>query len=188
MVFVGVGTDDRLNRKAAITQVVVCRDVHGFKVVEQGAAFVPGHVLTAGDDIVAVKGGHGNESDILNVQFCSEVCVFLDHSIVGFLAVIYKVHLVDTHEDVRDLQEGSNKSVAFGLFNHAFARIYEDECKVCGRSTGNHISGVLHVSWRICNDEFTLGCCEVAVGNINGDSLLAFVFKAVCEEAEVDVI
>ena len=78
--------------------------------------------------------------------------------------------------------------MAFGLFDNAFARIYEDERKVGGRSTGNHVAGVLHVSWRICNDEFTLGCSKVAVGNINGDALLAFVFKAVCEEAEVDVI
>ena len=80
--------------------------MHGFQVVKECAPFVPGHVLTAGDYIVAVKGGHGNESDILNIEFCSEVRVFLDHSIVGFLAVIYQVHLVDTHEDVRDLQEG----------------------------------------------------------------------------------
>ena len=162
--------------------------MHGFQVVKECAPFVPGHVLTAGDYIVAVKGGHGNESDILNIEFCSEVRVFLNHSIVSFLAVIYQVHLVDTHEDVRDLQEGGNEGVTLGLFDHAFACIHEDEGKVGGRSTGNHVAGVLHVSWRICNDEFTLGCSEVAVGNINGDALLAFVFKAVCEEAEVDVI
>ena len=162
--------------------------MHGFQVVKECAPFVPGHVLTTGDDIVAMKGGHGNESDILNIEFCSEVCVFLDNSIVGFLTVIYQVHLVDTHEDVWDLQEGSNEGVAFGLFDYAFACIHEDEGKVGGRSTGNHVSGVLYVSWGICNDEFTLWRSEVAVGNINGDALLAFVFKAVCEEAEVDVI
>ena len=162
--------------------------MHGFQVVKECAPFVPGHVLTAGDDIVAVKGGHRDESDILNIEFCSEVRVFLDHSIVGFLTVIYQVHLVDTHEDVWDLQEGGNEGVALGLFDHAFASIHEDEGKVGGRSTGNHIAGVLHVSWRICNDEFTLWRSKVAVGNINGDALLAFVFKAVCEEAEVDVI
>ena len=188
MVFVGVGTDDRLNREAAIAEVVVCRDVHGFQIVKECAPFVPGHVLTAGDYIVAVKGGHGNESDILNIEFCSEVCVFLDHSIVGFLAIIYQVHLVDTHEDVRDLQKGGNEGVAFGLFDNSFARIDKDEGKVGGRSTSYHVTGILNVSWRICNDEFTLGCSKVAVGNIDGDALLAFVFKAVCEEAEVDVI
>ena len=132
MVFVGVGTYDCLHREAAIAQVVVCRDVHGFQIVKQCASFVPGHVLTAGDDIVAVKGGHGNESDILNIEFCSEVRVFLNHSIVGFLTVVYEVHLVDTYEDVWDLKEGSNEGVALGLFDHAFARIHEDEGKVGG--------------------------------------------------------
>ena len=181
-------TDNRLHRKAAIAQVIICRDVHGFKVVEQGAAFVPTHLFTAGDYVVAVKGRHGDESDILNIEFRSEVGVLLNHSIVGFLTVVYEVHLVDTYEDVWDLKEGSNEGVALGLFDHAFARIHEDEGKVGGGSTSDHIAGVLNVSRGICNDELALWCGKVAVGHINGDALLAFVLETVCEEAKVNVV
>ena len=78
--------------------------------------------------------------------------------------------------------------MALGLFDHAFARIHEDEGKVGGGSTSNHIAGVLDVSRGIGNDEFAFWRGKVAVGHINGDALLALVLKTVCEEAEVNVV
>ena len=52
--------------------------------------------------------------------------------------------------------EGSNEGVALGLLNNTITCIYEDECKVGGGGTGHHITGVLNVSWGICDDELTL--------------------------------
>ena len=78
--------------------------------------------------------------------------------------------------------------MTFSLLYPPFARIYEDECKVSGRSTSNHVTGVLNVSWSICDNEFTLGCSEVAISDIYGDALLAFVLETVCEEAKVNVV
>ena len=84
--------------------------------------------------------------------------------------------------------EGSNEGVALGLLNDAIACIDKDEGKVSGRGTGNHITGVLNVSWSICDDELALRGCEVAVGYIDGNTLLAFVLQTISEEAEVHVL
>ena len=41
------------------------------------------------------------------------------------------------------------------------------------------------MSWGIGDDEFAFGCREVAVGDVNGDALLAFGGKAIGEAGEI---
>ena len=48
-----VGTDDQLHREAKIDQIAASADVDIFQMVEQGRAFIPGHIRTFVNHVVA---------------------------------------------------------------------------------------------------------------------------------------
>ena len=80
------------------------------------------------------------------------------------------------------------KRVALGLLDHALAGIDEDDGEVGGGGAGHHVAGVLDVARGVGDDEFALGRGEVAVGDVDGDALLALGLEAVGEQGEVDIL
>jgi len=71
------------------------------------------------------------------------------------------------------------------LREDAFARIDEDDGQVCCGCTGDHIARVLFVPGRVGDDELALRRCEEAVGDVDGDSLLALGAQAVGQQRQV---
>src|SRR5690606_8157649 len=53
---------------------------------------------------------------------------------------------------------------------------------------GDHVSGVLHVAWRIGDDELSPRRREVSVSNVDGDVLLAFGTETVRQQRQIHVI
>lgn len=78
--------------------------------------------------------------------------------------------------------------MAFGLFYHSVSGVDQNQCCVGGRSTGNHVSGVLNVAWCIGNDEFSLWGGEIPVGHIDSDALFALVTESICEQCQIHSI
>ena len=87
-----------------------------------------------------------------------------------------------------DPQQVGDEAVALGLLDHAFAGVDEDDGEVGGGGTGHHVAGILGVAGGVGDDELALGRGEVAVGDVDGDALLALGLEAVGEEGEVDVL
>ena len=116
----------------------------------------------------------------------SRNCALTDFEQV--LVVADEIHLVDAHDEVRDAQQRRDERVALGLLDHAVARVDEHERQVGGRRAGDHVARVLHVARRVGDDELALRCGEVAVGDVDGDALLALGPQAVGEQREVDVV
>ena len=107
-------------------------------------------------------------------------------AIEDFLREVDQIHLVDGGDDDGDSEQAGNASVAAGLREDAFARVDEDDGDVGGGGAGGHVARVLLVTGSVGDDEFALRGREVAVGDVDGNALLAFGAKAVGELGEVD--
>jgi hypothetical protein len=73
------------------------------------------------------------------------------------------------------------------LLDHALARIDEHHGHIRRRSARDHVARVLHMARCIRHDELAARCGEVAVSDIDGDSLLALGAQAVGEIGEIDL-
>ena len=71
---------------------------------------------------------------------------------------------------------------------HALARVDQHDGEIGGRGAGRHVAGVLLVAGRVGDDELALRRGEEAVGDVDGDALLALGLEAVDQQREVDVV
>ena len=99
----------------------------------------------------------------------------------------HEVHLVDGEDHVADAEQGDDEAVAVGLGRDPPARIDEDDGRLRGRGTGRHVPGVLLVARGVGDDEPAPRGREVAVGDVDGDALLALGLEPVQQEGEVEV-
>ncbi len=77
--------------------------------------------------------------------------------------------------------------MAARLREHALARVDQDHGHVGGRRAGDHVARVLLVAGGVGDDELAPVRGEEAVGDVDGDALLALGGEAVHEQREVDV-
>ena len=77
-------------------------------------------------------------------------------------------------------------AVAPRLGQHALARVDQDHRQVGGRGAGDHVARVLLVARRVGDDELAPLGGEEAVGDIDGDALLALGGQAVDQQREID--
>ena len=68
------------------------------------------------------------------------------------------------------------------------AGVDEDEPEVGRRGAGDHVARVLHVPRAVGEDEAAAGGREVAVGDVDGDALLALGTQAVDKQREVHAV
>ena len=76
----------------------------------------------------------------------------------------------------------------FGLSEHAFAGIHQDDGQLRIGSTRRHVPRVLFVAGRIGDDEFAFGRAEITVGDIDRDALFPLGGKTIHQQRQVDVL
>ena len=74
------------------------------------------------------------------------------------------------------------------LLDESVARIDEHERQVGRRTTGDHVARVLDVPRGVRDDELAFWRCEIPVGDVDGDALLAFGPEAVGQKGEIRVL
>ncbi len=99
---------------------------------------------------------------------------------------IDEVHLVDGQDEVIDAEQPRNPRVALGLDANAVARVDQQDGEVGGGRAGRHVARVLLVAGRVGQDELAPRRGEVAVRDVDRDSLLPLGFQPVGEQREVD--
>ena len=104
------------------------------------------------------------------------------------LVVADQVHLVHRQHDVADAEQVREIGVPPGLGQHALARIDQDHREVGGRGAGDHVARILLVPGRVGDDELALLGREEAIGDVDGDALLALGGEAVDQQREVDLL
>ena len=79
------------------------------------------------------------------------------------------------------------EAVAARLRQHALAGVDQDHGQLGGRGAGHHVAGVLLVPRRVGDDELALVGREEAVGDVDGDALLALGGEAIDQQREVEL-
>ena len=102
------------------------------------------------------------------------------------LAEVDEVDLVDRDDHVRHTQQLQHGQVPAGLLQDTLAGVDEHDDGVRSGRSGHRVLGVLHVPGAVREDEAAPVRSEVAVGDVDGDALLAFGAQAVGEEGQVD--
>ena len=74
------------------------------------------------------------------------------------------------------------------LGEQALAGVDEQDGEIGGGGAGRHVAGVLDVARRVGDDEAAARRGEEAIGDVDGDALLALRLQPVDEQREVDVL
>ena len=85
----------------------------------------------------------------------------------------------------RTPSSAGDREVPAGLLDDAVASVDEDQGELGGRGAGDHVAGVLDVARGVGEDVRPGGGREVAVGDVDGDALLALGAQAVGEQGQV---
>ena len=162
----------------------VSADRHGFEMFEKRRPVVPGQCVAARDHVIsrerADRDARRAEAELL----CQRVKIFLQLQ-KNFLAVIHEVHLVDRHENIRNSKQRRDVRVPPRLRQNALRRVDQNHREIRGRSAGGHVARVLLVARRIRDDEFPARRFKIAVGDVDGDALLALGAQAVGEQRKI---
>ncbi len=185
---VEVGPVDPLHRQAQRPRLQPgLVDLDGFQVLHQRRTAVPGRRRAGGGDVVALQPGDRDGEDVGQADLGGERAIVVDDLVEHRPVVAHQVHLVHRQHDVADADQADQERVAAGLGQHALARIDQDHREVGGRRAGDHVAGVLLVAGRVGDDELALVGGEEAVGDVDGDALLALGGEAVDQQSEVDL-
>ena len=87
-----------------------------------------------------------------------------------------------------DAEQRHDVAVAARLRQQALARIDQHHGDVGGGRAGGHVARVLLVARAVGDDELALVGAEEAVGDIDGDALLALGGEAVEQQRVIDVV
>ena len=139
-----------------------------------------------GGDVVAEKARDRDGGEVGDPDRVGEVAIVGDDLLEAVLAVVDEVHLVNGEHDVPDAEQMGEEAMPAGLGQHALARVDEDDGELGGRGAGDHVARVLLVAGGIGDDELALLGAEEAVGDVDGDALLALGGQAIDQQREVD--
>ena len=182
---VGIRSIDVLHWHPQAFGVSHRRHGNGLEQVHQGRALIPRHVGGLLHHVVAEQGGDGDEIEVVHRQLGGEGEIVVADGIEHRLLVAHVVHLVDGDDQVPDAEELGDVAVPPGLRQHAVVGVDEDDGDIAGGGAGDHVARVLLVAGRVGDDELAPGGGEVAVGDIDGDALLALRLQAIDQERKV---
>ena len=101
---------------------------------------------------------------------------------------IDQVHLRHRQHEMADTEQLGEIAVPPGLGQHALASVDQKHGEVRRRRAGHHVARVLLMPRRIGDDELALFAGEEAVGDVDGDALLALRLQPIDEQREVHVV
>ncbi len=157
-------------------------------MLDQRGTGVPRHVFRGAGDVVATKARDRHGGETLDSDLGGERSVIGDDRIVGRLVVIDQIHLVHRQYDPANPELVAQEAVAPGLHEHALARIDQNHCQLGGRGAGDHVAGVLFVARAIGDDELAPVGGEEAIGDIDGDALLALGGEPVDQQRVIELL
>jgi hypothetical protein len=169
--------------------VVGACDRHRLEVLEQRRALVPGRVLRAQDDVVALLRRQRDRHDVLVgvAEGLGEPEELLRDAPVGVLVVVDQVHLVDREHQARHAQQAHHRDVPAGLLDDPGAGVHQQHGQRRGGRAGDRVAGVLDVPGGVGEDERAPRRGEVPVGDVDRDALLALRAQPVDEQRQVGV-
>ena len=164
---------------------MVIIDLYCFEEVQQRDSFIPRRTFGLVYYVISVQCRKRNTVHIRNTQWFYKLLVFRYDFIEPFFRKVHQVHLIDSQHHMFNAQQRYQKSMATCLSDDTGAGIYQNNCQIGRRATGNHITCILFVSRSIRNDKFTAIGREVTVSHVNRDSLFTLRFQAIEQQSIV---
>ena len=145
-------------------------------MIEQRRPAIPRRARACGNDIIAEAGRYGDRDEALEAELGREIAELADDAFERRLREADQIDLVNRQHHMADAEQRGDIGVPAGLHQNALACIdqYDGELGIGGAR--RHVAGVLLVARRVGHDEFALLGGEEAVGDVDGDALLAFGF------------
>ena len=163
-------------------------ELDGLEMLDQRGTGVPEHVVRRAGDVVALEARDRHGGEALDPDLGGEARVIGDDRLVGRLIVIDQIHLVDRQHDPANPQPVAQEAVPPGLDQHALARIDQDHRQLGGGGAGDHVAGVLLVAGAIGDDELAPVGRKEAIGDVDGDALLALGGQPVDQQRVVELL
>ena len=155
---------------------------------QQRRPIIPRHVRAMRRDIVAVARGKWNGGDRVKLEMAGKRGEFGPDRLKYPLAVAHQVDLVHRQHDVPDAEHGADKGVAPGLHLDAAPGVHQQYRHVRPGRAGDHVAGILLVAGGVRDDEFAHPRGHEAVGDVDGDALLALRLQPVHQQREIDIV
>ncbi len=184
----GIGPVDPLHRQTERRLGDAVGDLDLFEMGEQRRAAIPGRAGARLNDVVAVTGGQRDGDQRLEAERPGKLGEFIADLDEAFLVEIDEVDLVHRQHDMADAEQRDDVGVAAGLGEDAVLGVDEEDGEIGGRGAGRHVAGVLNVAGGIGDDEAAVLGGEIAVGDVDGDALLALGGQAIDDEGEVELL
>ena len=162
--------------------------MHVLEVVQQRRPLVPRHRLRALHHVVAQQRRDRDEGHVGDLKARGEALEVVHDLVEHALLEVDQVHLVDAHDHVRDRKQRADERVTLGLRHHPLARVDEHDRQIRRGGAGDHVARVLLVAGGVGDDELALVGGEEAVGDVDGDALLALGGEAVDQQGEIDLV
>ncbi len=185
---VGIRPVDPLDGEAEGPAGAAVVDLDGLEVLEQRRAAIPGRAAAWLDDVVAIAGRDRHGDDGLEAEGLGELGEVVADVDETRLVEADQVDLVDGEDDVANAEQRDDEGVAPGLGEDALFGIDQKHGEIGGRGAGRHVARVLLVAGRVGDDEAAAVGGEEAIGDIDGDALLALGDEAIDEKGEVDLL
>ncbi len=147
---------------------------------------IPRHASAQSGNVVAIARDNGDERNVRHAQFFRKLKILGGDFRKYFFREVDEVHFVHGKHDVLDAELKHNVAMPSRLRQDSLARIDQQDRKLgCGRAA-RHVARVLLVARRVGHNERPSRGREVAIGDIDGDALLALGLEPVHEKRQVD--
>ena len=157
-----------------------------FKQRQQGRTRVPGHVRGRCRQVVAIARADRHRLHAGQPQFFGQGAIGGGDAVEYRLVVIDQIHLVDREHNMAHAHQRQDPAVPSRLREQPLARIDQHDGSIGGRSTGRHVARVLRMAGAVGDNELAPVGAEIAVGNIDGDALLALGGQAIQQQGEIE--
>ncbi len=182
-----VGAGDQLDGKPEAVNVDTGLHIDRLEVFHHRRSAEPGQVLGPLDHVVPEEGRHRQEHRVGEVEALCERQIVGPDVLEALLGPVDEVHLVDRDRNMANAQQVRDEAVPLGLGDDPVAGVHQDDGELARRGAGDHVAGVLLMARGVGDDELPPRCREVAIGNVDRDSLLPLGFESVGQEREIDV-
>ena len=122
---------DELHGESHVFSTIIA-DIDGVKNLQQWLPFIPRHICRRLDYVVTHQCRNRHHAHILNTKRTHEVATFCGNILIDDLIVFHQIHLVDSHDNVTDAQQGDNEAVTTSLDLHAARCIHQYHRQIGG--------------------------------------------------------
>ena len=163
-------------------------DLDLLEMGKQRRAAIPRRAHGGRDHVVAIAGRERDGHQRLEAERPGELGECVADVDEALLVEADAIDLVDRQHDVADAEQRDDVGVAAGLGEDAVLGIDQQDGEIGGRGAGRHVAGVLDVAGGIGDDEAAVLGGEIAIGDVDGDALLALGGEPVDDQGIVDLL